>query len=173
MNRQTGRRHARWPYEAFPQGGSNTESVQPDETQFDYLRSQMVNGMLPYECVIKLMQAKNSPPQVRQSSYTCILTAANTPVLLIPTNNKRLGFVIANVAEKSIAFSYDAPKTVTIGAGNISAGIPIPTLGFFIESNGLASVNDIYVFSNDATMTYPTTVLGFEAVVTITPDNVV
>jgi hypothetical protein len=167
------RKAPNYPYDALGAGGSNVESVQPDETQFSILRQQFVGGMLPFECVIKLLQAKNSPPQVRQSVYQEYLTAVRKSVLLIPTNTKRLGFIIANPAASTIFFSYDVPFNVELVGVSVPSGIPIPAGGFFIESNGLASVNDIYVFSNDAALNYPAPIIGYEAVVTITPDNVV
>jgi hypothetical protein len=162
-------RRANFPYDALGWGGSNLQSQQPDEKQFQMLRAAMRN-MVPFECIIELMQAKNSPPQVRQNIYHANLTAANQPVLLIPTNNKRLGFVVSNDTAANIRFSYDWPYQ---SAAGVFKGIPILTETYYLESNGLASVNDIYVWAEAAEEFEAEVIIGFEAVVTITPDNAI
>jgi hypothetical protein len=165
---------ANFPYDALGFGGSNLRSHQPDEAQFETLRKRMINGMLPFNCVIELLQAKNSPPQVRQNVYSVDLIHVNEPQLLIPTNQKRMGFVVTNVSTKQIFFSYDFPKEVMVSGTATLVGIPIGSLNYFLESNGLASVNDIYVWCSDSTGgDYPIAVGGWEAVVTISPENVV
>lgn len=171
MNNRFRRPRANFPYDAMERGGSNIASVQPDETQFAKLRQHMQNGMLPFECVIELMQAKNSPPQVRQKVYTCVVSAATGPVLLIPTNSKRLGFIVSIGQDNSstLLFSYDYPIKGTSHGHFL--GIPIVG-GYFIESNGLASVNDVYVFTSDTDPEDTFDLVGYEAVVTITPDNI-
>ncbi len=161
---------ANFPYDDLGFGGSNLQSSQMDETQFSLLRQAMLNGMEPMDCIIKLLQAKNSPPQVRQNIYHAHLTAANQPVLLIPTNNKRLGFVVSNDTGANIRFSYDWPYQFASGAFK---GIPIITETYFLESNGLASVNDIYVWAEAAEEFTAETIIGYEAVVTISPDNAI
>lgn len=173
MSGQHNRRRGNWPYDAIGNGGSFVASVQPDETQFSTLRNEMVNGMLPFDCVLKLLQTKNSPPQVRQNVYQKYLTAVNIPVLLLPTNSKRLGFVVMNPTASQMFMSYDYPTNMQFGGAGVPLGIPIAANGYFIESNGLASVNDIYVWSLDTNLSYPAPFGGYEAVVTITPDNVI
>jgi hypothetical protein len=158
---------ANFPYDALGFGGSNLGSEQPDEKQFQMLR-RAIRNMVPLECVIELMQAKNSPPQVRQNIYHAHLTAANQPVLLIPTNNKRMGFVVSNDTANDIRFSYDWPYQ---SASGVFKGIPILAETPFLEANGLASVNDIYVWAVASEEFEAETIIGYEAVVTITPEN--
>lgn len=164
---------ANFPYDALGFGGSNTVSRQPDEQQFRLLRDALINGMEPFDCIIKLLQTKNSPPQVRQNQYNCELTAVSKPVLLIPTNTKRMGFVITNLSGSEIWFSYDYPASMQVAGAATLIGLPIPTGAYFLESNGLASINDIYVWTNDAEADFNIGVGGFEAVVTITPQNAI
>lgn len=163
---------ANFPYDALGFGGSNIRAPQPDEAQFRLLRQQMFRGMEPFECIMKLLQTKNSPPQVRQNQYNCELTAAATPVLLIPTNNKRMGFVVTNLSGSEIWFSYDYPAKLQVAGAATFLGLPIPSGAYFLESNGLASVNDIWVWTNDGDADFNIGVGGFEAVVTISPENV-
>jgi hypothetical protein len=117
---------------------------------------------------LDFISAENLPPQLAQVTFRASITAANTPVKLMPKSARRMGIYVINfTAAGQILFSFDYPTNFGNNAGGqipVLGGVPIAASNYFEESNGTASINDIWVFTNDpaSALTYPIPVLGYQ-----------
>lgn len=153
----------------FPGNGPRA-SIQPDMSQGEYLRRDFENNDIPFEDVIRLLDAKNLPPQIRQTPYSTMFTASNQTVLLIPSNPNRMSFTVAIIDTNSIPsqdlvmFSY-GPPVPGFQVNNIGFGVPIAVNSSFSEGNGTVSIDDIYVIVGN--LTHNLLVVGYEGLLAI------
>lgn len=144
----------------------NFVNDQPDQGSINFERTQMRGGMLPFDEVLKILNARNIPPQVRQTPYYVTFTSTTDIKLVIPANPQRMGFIFGFVSPALtdtdfVMLSYGPPPTRT-------AGLPIPHLGSFQEGNGTVSIDDLYINPNFvADATFPFTIAAFEAVLAV------
>ena len=148
----------------FAQGYS--PRVQGDELAGQNIRRQeFEQGVIPLDEMIDRVDARNLPPQLVQSSFLVVITQWGYAgaQLLIPKNPRRKAYLVSNfLGSNLLMFTWDAP--VNSGA-NVGAGVPIG--GYFQESNGSITINDLWVFCNDPAETFPMTVLGYEGEISI------
>jgi hypothetical protein len=137
-----------------------------DEIAQQNVRRQIARGVTPLEDVIDDLDARNLPPQLWQTPFPGFIKAYGVAgaILLIPANPaRRFGFTLSNFTGANLVmFSYGAP--IDMGGG---VGLGIPVSPCFGETNGSISVNDIYMFCNDSTETYPIAVGGWEGGISI------
>jgi hypothetical protein len=138
---------------------------QPDEIQLAELRHAIANNSVPLAEVIRLLQSRNAPAQLRNTPRTYTDVAGFTPSILIEANPNRLGWVLANCNQAAnLYFSYGYPIVSTLALLGIQyLGIQIAPAGIYQESNGTISMDDIYVWSDTA----GGTALGYEGVLAI------
>lgn len=139
-------------------------SSPPDMQQTRLLRQAAADHMIPLSEVLRILNAKNLPPQVRQTPYFVTFANANAQ-LCIPGNPQRMGFVFGfvssgvNQATDFVTLSYGPPP-------NNASGIPIPHLGTYQEGNGTVSIDDLWINAFGVT-TFPFTIACYEAVLAI------
>ena len=140
-------------------------AIQGDEltrqAQGDRIRRR---GLADVASVLQHLDAKDLPPQTTPGAYPVILTAQNVPLLLIPRNIRRVGFIISDPGQSSgLCFSYDAPLTVN----GVLMGRPLPTADYEAIGSSVP-ISDIWVWNRNAAgvaplPTYPYPVIGWEA----------
>lgn len=136
-------------------------SVQPDETQLGLQRRGAASGHVGFNDVLRYLNAKNVPPQLRQTPYIAKLDAIGQPKLLIPANPNRMSFIVSYNGSDQIVFSYNFPVGIVNGLG-----ITVVTGSFFQEGNGTVSIDDIYVYTNNMA-DLDTPILGYEGVLAV------
>jgi len=147
-------------------GRGSSPRIQDDEMSTALLRQALEEGIVPIDQILARLDARNQPPQLTQGKYLKFITAAATPVLLIPRNKRRQSLSISNFTDNGdIVMSYDFPDEF----GQVYAGNLIPaSTPPFVETNGSVSMNDIYVVCNDTQATFPIPVLGYEGCLSLT-----
>lgn len=147
-------------------------TYQRDQAQLQDIRDALAAGVVPFDEVIRMLEAHNLPPQLVQGMHVRQIAAAgaNNAVDLVPKNPNRLSLVVSNFLQVApgVCFSFDKPAVVSIVAGvQIGAGIPIDARSTYIESNGSVSINGVYVFCNDMTAVFPVPVLAYEGTLSV------
>lgn len=134
----------------------------PDQLIMAQALALAESNMVPFGFLVKLMQARNAPPQLRQTPRIYADKAGFTPFPLIETNPQRMSFIIANsnVSGENIFFSYGFPVSTPNGA---LAGIELAGGQSYQEANGTISMDDIYVWSD----TPGGVILAYEGVLAI------
>jgi len=158
-----------FPYDAYQRGGSNIQSEQPDQGNYSALRDKMRGNMENFDEIIKLLENRNIPPQLRQVPYVVTLASATTPPqILIPENKNRMSFLVAYVDKALVSPSL---CLITYGPPPLpNVGLPLLASTPFGESNGTISIDDIVITPyNSASnlISYPATVIGFEGTLAI------
>lgn len=125
-----------------------SRSFQPDIASENVVSRGSQQRQVSFTDVIKYLDSRNVPPQLRQTPYVVKIAALNTPYLLIPANPNRMSFnVIGSGADASFAFvSYNYP--LKSSAGNYM-GFPVSNSQNFSEGNGTVSIDDIYITAID------------------------
>ena len=135
--------------------------MEGDQFAQEITRRGLARGVVPLDAVLDDLDARNLPPQLKQATYLAVIPAFGVPgsVRLIPQNpRRRFSFLVSNyLGKNNVLFSYGRP--IDTGAG-VGAGIPIGN--YYQEANGAVSIDDIWVFCNDNSETYPFTMLGYE-----------
>lgn len=140
--------------------------VQPDQVVRQGVRDMLARGVISFDEAINDIDARNIPPQLVQvPTHVTIkqfgVDGAELCILKNPFG--RMSFSVSNFQfANNVLFSFDRP--VDIGGG-VGAGIPIGN--YYQETNGAVSINDIWVFCNDAAQTYPFWILGYEGSLSI------
>lgn len=96
-------------------------------------------------------------PRVRMANRSQTILVANKPQLLIPQNEARSYFVIANTTGAMIQISFGFPAS--------AVGLPLNNNGFFQQSGMTVSVDDIWVTATTANVI----VCAFEGAPTLLP----
>jgi hypothetical protein len=132
--------HRRDPRRGVP--AADPGAVQPDQIA----AANVLEGrMIPLKQATDELYNANILPQLRQAPFVGRVTVAGVPVLLIPSNTRRMAFLIANVTSNYfLFFSYGFPVGDD-GAG-FPLGIPINPLTAWQEANGTVSVDEIWVW---------------------------
>jgi hypothetical protein len=132
----------------------------------DLRRREQGQNIVPIADVIDLLTAHNRPPQLVQAGYIGQILAAGVAdaIMLVPKNPHRQSMKIANPSPNgNVTFSYDAPLAI----GGFGMGIPVAAGTYDEESNGSVSINAIYVWSDQATATFPISVIAYEGVLSV------
>lgn len=141
--------------------------MQADEISNEEIRRGVARGVVPFPTLLDDLDAKNLPPQLKQATFLAVISRFGVAgaVRLIPQNpTRRFSFVVSNFLGKNLVlFSYGKP--IDTGSG-IGAGLPIGN--YYQEQNGAISIDDIWVFCNDAGESYPFTMLGYEGGISVT-----
>lgn len=133
-----------------PQPGMrNFVNNQPDESSLSHLRGEMRGRMRSFDQVVKEVDARNIPPQLRQTPYLSpVMTVDNQPYLLIPSNPNRMSFLVSAPFNNGGIYFFSYGYPVKSGANYVGVPIANAASGFFQEGNGTVSIDDIYVFFN-------------------------
>jgi len=152
-------------------GPGFNSNQQVDEQNFARLRESVKrNGIADVAGYLHLLDAFNLPAQLVQAGFPGQITAAGTPILLIPKTTVRQALQIGNGSDTAnIRFSFDSPVQAGTTAGGVAQfyGMPIASASTYQESNGRISINDIWVWCNDTSATYPIFVLGYEGTLSL------
>lgn len=123
------------------------------------------DGVVPFDQVAENLNARFLPLQVLQATYIEKIEAFGSAgaKLLIRSNPRRMSYVIANFLGRNLMMlSFDKPYPLDAGIG---AGIPIG--GCYPNATSQVEINDIWVFCNDPTESFPIWVLGCESGIAI------
>lgn len=143
---------------------------QVDELQLASLLLAFNAGAIALEDVIDRVNFDYQIPGVRNVPYVAQVTAAETPVLLIPANPKRVSFIMANISfgvAIAVFYSFGFPPLSTDQpfVGGNAWGIPFPTFPFVIgPKNGTISLDDIYITAAAVPAFTAFTALAYEGV---------
>lgn len=133
----------------------------PDQMVMARILRMAETNMVPFGLLISLMQARNAPPQLRQTPRLIVDATGFDPEILIETNPQRMAFTVSNVSgAANVFFSYGYPITTQNGA---FAGIQLGPGQSYQEANGTISMDDIYAWSDTA----QAAILGYEGVLAI------
>jgi hypothetical protein len=130
------------------------------------LERDLEGGYVPLSDIINFLTARNRPPQLVQAAYYTLITGLGVAnkKLLVPKNPLRQSIKISNPsALGNITFSYDSP----ILLAGMGMGIPVASGTYDEESNGSVSINGIWVWSDQASATFPIPVIAYEGVLSV------
>lgn len=162
-----------WPghQSADPQPSGSWANDQPDMMDKSAFVERMRGKMVPFDDVIRYLDNKNVPPQLREVSYVQYNIGNNDVRLILPANPNRMGFILAqpqtaNTATLLASMSYGFPNKDN--NGNF-IGIPFANggTGTFQEGNGTVSIDDIYVFCNGLDAEVTISILAYEGVLAV------
>lgn len=110
------------------------------------------------------------PLPVFEAPWYALLNASGVAnaVLLVPKNPDRKSLKISNPGQPgggigggNISFSFKAPVPLQPGVGS---GIVIQATQLYEERNGVISLDEIYIWSDDPFPTFPIAVVAYEGV---------
>lgn len=142
--------------------GSN---AQPDQAQFAEQRArELPENFQSIPQAQGALNNRNIPTQLRYTPFFILIERVANPVLLLPANPARCGYIIdSTVSATAVQFSFGYPVP---GLGGNFIGLSIPVAQPFQESNGSCSIDNIWVWSNNQA-DVGENVIGYEGVLAI------
>jgi hypothetical protein len=162
--------HESWP-PLGPQTDNPTQQIEPVGLPYDDQQFQPDIAQFAHE---RRIDRANPPrraggegwktlidptlPRTRMANRSQTIKVANVPQLLIPQNEARSYYVIANTTGALIQISFGFPSA--------NVGLPINNNTFFQQSGMTVSVDDIWVVATAANVL----VCAFEGAPTLVPE---